>query len=96
VRSRLALAVWALAGCYERPERNHEVRPLARAAARAALALSVCSGDVALSGVVVQIRGIAVDLVRAADLIPDDPNAANRTPTEELLLEPAPAGSPTD
>ena len=36
-----------------------------------------------------QVRSVAVDLVRAADLVAEDAAAPHERPTEELLVAPA-------
>jgi hypothetical protein len=73
----LGLAVWELAGAYERVERceavgDHSVRA-------AALASGV---DAEIGG---QVRSTAVDLRRAADLVCGTPDSRD-APTEELLV----------
>jgi uncharacterized membrane protein YccC len=73
----LGLAVWELAGAYERvdrcdPARDHAVRA-------AALASDV---DAEIGG---QVRSTAVDLRRAADLVCGTPDSRD-APTEELLV----------
>src|SRR3954468_9577868 len=71
----LALAVWALAGAYDQPERAFEVRGHALRAG--ALAGGAGGGEVAA-----QVRSPAVALRRAADLLAAEPHEA---PTDELL-----------
>jgi uncharacterized membrane protein YccC len=84
-------AVWALGAQYDRPERATELRRLAVGAAARAAAIFEREPDLALTEILVQVRSIAVDLVRAADELarPEaDPadTAPAAAPTEELLL----------
>jgi uncharacterized membrane protein YgaE (UPF0421/DUF939 family) len=90
--SDLSAAVWQLAAAYDDPRRSAEVLGLARRAAAGAAAVSERAGAAALVEISGQVRGTAVDLVRAAELVGDGAPAPAEVPTEELLLEPAPAG----
>ncbi len=74
----LGLAVWDLAGAYERPARAASAR--AHALRAAALAPE---GAAASRDVLGQIRSIAVDLRRAADIAGGDPR--EEASTDELL-----------
>jgi hypothetical protein len=73
----LGLAVWELAGAYERLDRCDAARD--HAVRAAALASSV---DAEIGG---QVRSTAVDLRRAADLVCGTPDSRD-APTEELLV----------
>ena len=77
----LGLAVWALAGAYEEPDRADAVRGHALRAG--ALAGEAPAGEA--REVVGQIRSTAVDLRRAADLVRDAAVEEHGAPTEELL-----------
>jgi uncharacterized membrane protein YgaE (UPF0421/DUF939 family) len=76
--TELGLAVWALAGAYDQPDRADAVRGHALRAG--ALASEAGGGEVAA-----QIRSTAVDLRRAADLLRDAAAEEREAPTEELL-----------
>jgi len=75
----LGLAVWALAGAYEQPERADA----ARGHALRAGALTGDGSGGSATEVIGQIRSTAVDLRRAADLVLD--KEEREAPTEELL-----------
>jgi uncharacterized membrane protein YgaE (UPF0421/DUF939 family) len=82
----LARAVWELAGAYERPERTAAARAHAIAAASVADELD---GHAGADEVLAQIRSVAVDLRRAADLTAGagaGGEPVHERPTEELLL----------
>jgi hypothetical protein len=79
--SELGLAVWALAGAFDEPERADAVRGHALRAG--ALATDIQDGEA--REVVGQIRSTAVDLRRAADLV-GDAFEETGAPTEELLV----------
>jgi uncharacterized membrane protein YgaE (UPF0421/DUF939 family) len=79
--AELGLAVWALAGAFDEPERADAVRGHALRAG--ALAGDAQSGEA--REVVGQIRSTAVDLRRAADLLHDTALEEREAPTEELL-----------
>jgi uncharacterized membrane protein YgaE (UPF0421/DUF939 family) len=79
--SELGLAVWALAGAFDEPERADAVRGHALRAG--ALATDIQDGEA--REVVGQIRSTAVDLRRAADLLHDTAVEEREAPTEELL-----------
>jgi hypothetical protein len=80
----LAVAVWELAATFEEPGRAAEVRRLAIGAAGRATELLRARPELGLAEMVIQVRAIAVDLVRASELAIGeiDPHAP---PTEELL-----------
>jgi uncharacterized membrane protein YgaE (UPF0421/DUF939 family) len=85
----LALAVWELAAAYDAPAHADEAR---RAAVRAATA-AAAAGDTRpepamLAG---QVRAVAVDLVRACELVLGELEPADERRTEELLAAPAAA-----
>jgi uncharacterized membrane protein YgaE (UPF0421/DUF939 family) len=75
--NELARAVWALAAAYDRADE-------AEAAHAHALRAGALAGGTALA-VMGQLRSIAVDLRRAADLIHDSAADQASAPTEELL-----------
>lgn len=77
----LGLAVWELAGAYERPERCEA----ARGHALRAGALAADAADAAELEVSGQVRSTAVDLRRAADLVSGTPEPAHEAPTELLV-----------
>ncbi len=83
---RLAGAVWELAASYDDPRRDDAVRQAARGAASQAAALAEQRHDLRLAEVVVQVRSVAVDLLRAADLVAGDESPPER-PTDELLID---------
>jgi uncharacterized membrane protein YgaE (UPF0421/DUF939 family) len=90
-------AVWALGAQYEAPERATELRRIALGAATRAADIFEREPDLAVTEIVGQVRSIAVDLMRAADVLadpePDPLVAAQRLaarPTEELLVPLAP------
>jgi hypothetical protein len=89
---QLVAAVWALGAQYEQPERATDLRRLAVDAAARATEIFEREPDLAVTEVVVQVRSIAVDLVRAAELLGEPatkgPDAGER-PTEELLVRAA-------
>jgi uncharacterized membrane protein YccC len=87
--SALAEAVWALAASYEEPERTDEVSRLCRIAAARATAVLEGERDLALTEMIAQVRSVAVDLLRAAELVTGIQEADER-PTQELLAEPKP------
>jgi hypothetical protein len=81
----LNLAVWALGGVIEDPDRAAEVRTHAsRAAARAAATVEQ-ERELLLVEVVGQVRGTAVDLVRAAEAAGAVPDTPAEPSTEELV-----------
>lgn len=84
----LAEAVWALAASYEEPARTEEVSRLCRVAAGRATAVLDRERDLALTEMVAQVRSVAVDLLRAAELITGIQEADDERPTQELLAEP--------
>jgi uncharacterized membrane protein YccC len=84
----LAVAVWELAATYEEPGRAADVRRLAIGAAGRATDLLRARPELGLAEMVIQVRAVAVDLVRASELATGevDPKAP---PTEELLAIPS-------
>jgi uncharacterized membrane protein YccC len=80
----LAHSVWELAASYDAPAHAADARELAlRAAARAA-GITDTRPDLLLIGG--QVRAVAVDLVRAADLVAGVGEPVDERPTEELLV----------
>lgn len=88
VVSALAEAVWALAASYENPERTEEVSRLCRVAAARAKEVSDRERDLPLTEMIAQVRSVAVDLLRAAELVTGIHEADDERPTQELLAEP--------
>jgi uncharacterized membrane protein YgaE (UPF0421/DUF939 family) len=82
----LSNAVWELAASYDAPSHAEPGRKLAVRAAAEAAAVPHERPDVVLVGG--QVRSVAVDLVRAAELVAEDPRGADERPTEELLVAP--------
>ena len=64
----LAQAVWELAASYDDDRRDEVVQRVAREAAGKVVALAEQRSDLGLAEVVVQVRSVAVDLLRAAEL----------------------------
>jgi uncharacterized membrane protein YccC len=84
----LSDAVWELAASYDAPSHADEARGLAiRAAARA----HETSHRHDLALITGQVRAVAVDLVRAAELVTGEREPADELPTEEILVSPAAA-----
>ena len=83
----LASAVWVLAALWEHPERHSDLREIALGAARQAEAIHVAEPSLLTTQIVGQIRSVAVDLVRAAEALREEEQAAPawEMPTEELL-----------
>jgi uncharacterized membrane protein YgaE (UPF0421/DUF939 family) len=83
----LASSVWVLAALYEQPERNSDLREVARGAAHAAEDIHEREPSLLTTQIVGQVRSVAVDLVRAAETLqgPDEAEPAWDMPTEELL-----------
>jgi hypothetical protein len=78
----LADAVWELAASYDDERRVEPVRRLALEAATTASSLAEDARDLRLAELVVQVRSVAVDLIRAADRV----SGNEETPrTDELL-----------
>jgi uncharacterized membrane protein YgaE (UPF0421/DUF939 family) len=80
----LSHAVWELAAAYDAPSHAEPGRALAVRAAAEAAALPDERPDVVLVGG--QVRSVAVDLVRAAELVAADADPRAERPTEELLV----------
>jgi len=80
----LSNAVWELAASYDAPSHAEPGRRLAVRAANEAAAVSTERPDVVLVGG--QVRSVAVDLVRAADLVAENADEPSERPTEELLV----------
>jgi hypothetical protein len=83
----LSNAVWELAASYDAPSHAEPGRRLAVRAANEAASVSTQRPDVVLVGG--QVRSVAVDLVRAADLVAENADEPRERPTEELLVAPA-------
>jgi uncharacterized membrane protein YgaE (UPF0421/DUF939 family) len=79
----LSHSVWELAASYDAPSHAEPGRRLAVRAAHEAAAVPTARPDVVLVGG--QVRSVAVDLVRAAELVAEDAEPAHELPTEELL-----------
>jgi uncharacterized membrane protein YccC len=85
----LAGAVWELAASYDAPVHADEARWLA---IRAAASATECTGDRHdLALITGQVSAVAVDLVRAAELVSGERRPADELPTEELLVTAAAA-----
>jgi hypothetical protein len=80
----LSNAVWELAAAYDAPWHAEPGRALAVRAASEAATLPDERPDVVLVGG--QVRSVAVDLVRAAELVAADHDPHAERPTEELLV----------
>jgi uncharacterized membrane protein YgaE (UPF0421/DUF939 family) len=83
----LADAVWELAASYDAPRHADEARTLARRAAAAVADLDTPGPDGAM--VAALVRSVAVDLVRAAELVAGVREPPDERSTEELLTAPA-------
>ena len=80
----LSDAVWELAAAYDAPTHAHEAEALAvRAAAAASEGVATRPDLVLVAG---QIRAVAVDLVRASELVAGEREPLDERPTEELLV----------
>ena len=77
--------MWELAGSYDDEGREREVRRMALGAAGSVADLAAEGRDLRLAEVVMQVRSVAVDLVRAADLAAGAADAPPERPTDELL-----------
>jgi uncharacterized membrane protein YccC len=80
----LSQAVWELAASYDAPGHAVEARRIAVQAGASVAGVHDPSPDVTM--VATQVRSVAVDLVRAADLVAGVGEPADERPTEELLL----------
>jgi hypothetical protein len=80
----LSHAVWELAASYDAPAHAKGARDLARRAATRVAELPDTRADLVLIGG--QVRSVAVDLVRAADLVAGVGEPVDERPTEELLV----------
>jgi len=80
----LANAVWELAASYDDERRHERVRTIALGAAATASGLAEDARDLRLAELVVQVRSVAVDLLRAAEQA-SGAQAAPERPTDELL-----------
>jgi uncharacterized membrane protein YgaE (UPF0421/DUF939 family) len=85
----LARAVEDLQLAHDDPIRAAVARRHGLAAARLAREGFEREPDLGLTEIIGQVRSTAVDLVRAADLLGDEPRPEIETPTEELLAAPA-------
>jgi hypothetical protein len=81
----LAEAVWELAAIYDDERREPGVRAIAIRAADRVTALAEGAPDLRIAEIVVQVRSLAVDLVRAADLAVSADDPAAERPTDEML-----------
>lgn len=79
----LSHSVWELAAAYDSPSHVEPARRLAVHAAGEAASLPEGSADLVMVGG--QVRSVAVDLVRAAELVAGEPEAPSERPTQELL-----------
>jgi len=80
----LSEAVWELAASYDDERRVERVREIALGAAAQASQLAQDARDLRLAELVVQVRSVAVDLVRAAEQAAGA-EAGPERPTDELL-----------
>jgi hypothetical protein len=80
----LSHSVWELAASYDAPSHAEPGRRLAVRAASEAASVPTERPDVVLVGG--QVRSVAVDLVRAAELVGEDAAPEHELPTEELLV----------
>ena len=78
----LADAVWELAASYDDERRVERVRSLALGASTQASGLAEDARDLRLAELVVQVRSVGVDLVRAAERVSGVEQAPR---TDELL-----------
>jgi uncharacterized membrane protein YgaE (UPF0421/DUF939 family) len=83
----LSHAVWELAASYDAPSHAEPGRALAVRAASEAATLPDERPDIVLVGG--QVRSVAVDLVRATELVAAETEALDDRPTEELLVSPS-------
>jgi uncharacterized membrane protein YgaE (UPF0421/DUF939 family) len=81
----LGQAVWMLSAAYDDPARADEARGLARGAAARARDVFEREPDLALTAIVTQVRSLAADLMRAAELLDGSAEPSDELPTEELL-----------
>jgi Fusaric acid resistance protein-like len=80
----LSQAVWELAASYDAPGHAAEARRIAVHAAARVTELDQATPD--LTMVATQVRSVAVDLIRAADLVAGVGEPLDERPTEELLV----------
>ena len=85
----LGKAIWELAGAYDDPRRAGHAREMAVAAAATATEIHGRVPELTLTELVGQVRSTAADVVRAAELVADEPEPALEQPTEELLALPS-------
>jgi hypothetical protein len=83
--AELADAVWDLAASFDDDRRAGEVRRLALGAAARVTEEAGDARDLRLAELVVQVRSVAVDLVRAAEQTGGDGVPPPERPTDELL-----------
>jgi len=81
----LSEAVWTLAAAYDEPQRAAEARELAHAAGARARAVFEREPDLELTAILTQVRSLAADLMRAAELLEGTVDVSDERPTEELL-----------
>jgi uncharacterized membrane protein YgaE (UPF0421/DUF939 family) len=88
----LSVAVWALAADLDDPARDgQQVRLHASRATARAVESFESDRDLGLAEIAAQVRSTAIDLVRAAEAGGSAAAPPAETPTEELLIQPAPA-----
>jgi uncharacterized membrane protein YgaE (UPF0421/DUF939 family) len=83
--SELAQAVWMLGATPDDPRLSADARDRAIAAAAQAREVFEHEPDLVLTEIVGQVRGVAVDLLRAAEAMGGSAVAGDERPTEELL-----------
>jgi uncharacterized membrane protein YgaE (UPF0421/DUF939 family) len=81
----LAQAVWTLAATPDDPRMSAEARDRAVVAAAGAREVFEREPDLVLTEIVGQVRGVAVDLMRASEVMAGSTVATDELPTEELL-----------
>jgi hypothetical protein len=81
----LGQAVWSLAAAYDDPTSADQARGLALGAAARAREVFEREPDLALTAIVTQVRSLAADLMRAAELLDGSGDPGDERPTEELL-----------
>jgi uncharacterized membrane protein YgaE (UPF0421/DUF939 family) len=81
----LGEAVWALAAAYDEPARAAEASALAHEAGALAREVFEAEPDLELTAILTQVRSLAADLMRAAELLAGETEISDERPTEELL-----------
>ena len=77
--------MWELGAAYDDDRRDEAVRRVALDAAGRATELAEERTTCGSTEIGVQVRSVAVDLVRAAELASHEPDLSPERPTEELL-----------